>query len=185
MTALSLQQVEPEFTSDAQIIHFPKRGNRRTSKGMTYPPNPLTAEDVNLLLETITPQGPSDIHRLAAARLRALIAVVYRSGVRINEALAFVDSDLHRNDSALLVRHGKGDKRRVVMMDQWGWRELETWMAVRRTLPGGYVFPVLRGATAGGRWSDSDVRRQLHHLERESGVGKRVAPHQFRHGPCG
>lgn len=171
-----------DLSPTAQVINFPKRGGRRTSRGKTYPPDPLLAEDVAHLVDACVPTRPGAEYALTAGRLRALIAVLYRSGLRVNEALALVESDLHRDDGALLVRHGKGDKRRISVMDQWGWRELERWMMLRAAVPDGYVFPVIRGATAGGKWSDHDVRRQLHELGATAGVRKRVAPHQFRHG---
>ena len=42
-------------------------------------------------------------------RLRALIVVLWRAGLRIHEALALSESDLDRRRGALLVRRGKGD----------------------------------------------------------------------------
>lgn len=67
-------------------------------------------------------------------------------------------------------------------MDEWGWRELETWLNARRELPTGPVFCVLRCQNAGGPLSATDVRRQLRDLGKRAGVTRRVAPHQFRHG---
>jgi site-specific recombinase XerD len=46
-------------------------------------------------------------------RLRALIVVLWRAGLRIGEALALAETDLDARRGAMLVRHGKGDKRRV------------------------------------------------------------------------
>ena len=53
-------------------------------------------------------------------RLRGLIVVMWRAGLRIGEVLALTESDLDADRGAILVRHGKGDKRREVGMDQWG-----------------------------------------------------------------
>lgn len=41
-------------------------------------------------------------------------------GLRIGEALALTESDLDSNRGAILVRHGKRNKRREVGMHQWG-----------------------------------------------------------------
>jgi len=54
-------------------------------------------------------------------RLRALIVVLWRAGLRIGEALALAETDLDARRGAVLVRHGKGDKRREVGMDSWAW----------------------------------------------------------------
>ena len=57
-----------------------------------------------------------------AIRLRGLIIVLWRAGLRISEALALAESDLDLHRGAILVRHGKGGKRREVGMDRWGKR---------------------------------------------------------------
>jgi site-specific recombinase XerD len=44
-------------------------------------------------------------------RSRALIAVLWRAGLRIPEALALTESDIDAARGSLLIRHGKGDKR--------------------------------------------------------------------------
>jgi integrase len=50
-------------------------------------------------------------------RLRALIVVLWRAGLRIHEALALSESDLDARRGSLLVRRGKGGRRREVGMD--------------------------------------------------------------------
>jgi site-specific recombinase XerD len=55
-------------------------------------------------------------------RLRAIIVILWRPGLRISEALSLNETDLDLNRGSLLVRHGKGDKRREVGMDRWGKR---------------------------------------------------------------
>lgn len=84
-------------------------------------------------------------------------------------------------DYAVVVRRGKGGKRRVSAMDEWGWRELQPWLQIRRELPVGALFPVLRGPTAGRPWSDSYARHQLRTLALVAGIRRRVHPHAFRH----
>lgn len=59
-----------------------------------------------------------------AARLRALIVVLWRMGLRIHEALALSEADLDERRGSLLVRRGKGGRRREVGMDDWTWEQL-------------------------------------------------------------
>lgn len=47
-------------------------------------------------------------------RLRALIIVLWRAGLRIGEPLARSQTDMDARRGAILVRHGKGNKRREV-----------------------------------------------------------------------
>jgi site-specific recombinase XerD len=49
---------------------------------------------------------------LHGLRTRALIVLFWRAGLQISEALALGESDLHPATGGVLVRHGKGAKRR-------------------------------------------------------------------------
>ncbi len=115
------------------------------------------------------------------ARLRGLIIVLWRAGLRISEALTLNETDLDSDRGALLVRHGKGDKRREVGMDRWAWSHLEPWLELRRTLPVGRLFCVVRGPTRGRPCAPAGIRAQLHHAAVAAGVRRRFAPHQLRH----
>ncbi len=55
-------------------------------------------------------------------RVRALIVIVWRAGLRIGEALDLAEPDLEPARGAVLVRAGKGGRRREVGMDRWGKR---------------------------------------------------------------
>jgi len=116
-----------------------------------------------------------------AVRLRGLIVVLWRAGLRISEALSLNESDLDVQRGAILERLGKGGKRREVGMDRWAWEQLSPWLQVRTTLPIGALFCVLRGPTAGRPWAAAGVRSQLHHAAMHAGVRRRFAPHQLRH----
>jgi integrase len=59
-----------------------------------------------------------------ARRLRGLIVILWRAGLRIQEALSLAEADLDHRRGALLVRNGKGGRRREVGMDEWAWEEL-------------------------------------------------------------
>ena len=65
-------------------------------------------------------------------RMRALVGVLWRAGLRIGEALALVESDLDPTRGSILVRHGKGDKRRESGIDDWAWDQVGPWWAARR-----------------------------------------------------
>jgi len=57
---------------------------------------------------------------------------------RISEALALTETDVDARRGALLIRHGKGDKRREAGMDDWGFeptRPQQHRCSVRSTLP--------------------------------------------------
>jgi site-specific recombinase XerD len=68
-------------------------------------------------------------------RARALIVLLWRAGLRISEALALAESDLDHMAGGVLVRRGKGGKRRHVGMDRWGWQQIDPWLERRVALP--------------------------------------------------
>ena len=122
---------------------------------------------------------PVDRHGL---RLSAMIVVLWRGGLRIQEALDLTESDLDARRGSILVRAGKGNKRREVGMDPWAWSDhLAPWVACRTELPLGPLFCVIDGATRGRPWSATAVRAELRRYALAAGVRRRCAPHQLRH----
>jgi site-specific recombinase XerC len=57
-------------------------------------------------------------------QLRGVIVVLWRAELQISEALALNESDLDSEPGAVLVAHGKADKRREVGIDRWAWEQL-------------------------------------------------------------
>jgi site-specific recombinase XerD len=114
-------------------------------------------------------------------RLRAMIVMLWRGGLRVHEALALTEHDLDPRRGSVLVRHGKGGHRREVGMDTWGWEQLRPWLAKRLEMPVGPLLCVIDGPTRGRLWSASAVRGELRRHAVEAGVRRRFAPHQLRH----
>jgi integrase len=141
---------------------------------MRYPADPPTVDEIVAVMRTVG-------HRVDGRRLRALIVLLWRAGLRISEALALQESDLDRSRGAVLVRRGKGGKRREVGMDRWAWQQVDRWVEIRRRLPTGALLCVIHGPTAGRHWEASAARKQLHHAAAAAGVRRRFAPHQLRH----
>src|ERR1700729_1356251 len=108
-------------------------GRAPRNKGMQYPPDPPRAEEMVLVMR----QAGHDRHGL---RVRALVAVLWRGGLRISEALALSETDIDSQRGSLLIRHGKGDKRREAGMDQFGFEQLAAWLNHRVLLPPGPLF---------------------------------------------
>jgi hypothetical protein len=105
----------------------------------------------------------------------------WRAGLRIGEALDLGETDLDSSRGAVLVRRGKGGRRREVGMDRWAWSQVETWLARRRGFPVGALLCVIRGATCGRGWDQSSARKQLARTAARAGMRRRFAPHQLRH----
>lgn len=83
------------------------RGRPPRNKGLRYPPDPPTVEEI----VTVTRAGgPTK----TGIRMRALIVLLWRAGLRISEPLALGESDLDPHRGAILIPQGKGGKRRDV-----------------------------------------------------------------------
>ena len=82
-----------------------------------------------------------------------MIVVLWRAGLRIQEALALAEHDLDQRRGSILVRNGKGGRRREVGMDEWGWEQLRPWLTARLELPVGPLFCIIDGPTRGRPWS--------------------------------
>src|SRR4051794_39268893 len=149
-------------------------GRPPRNKGMRYPADPPTVEEIIAVMRAAG-------ERPHGARLRALIVVLWRGGLRIQEALALAERDLDRRRGSLLVRHGKGDKRREVGMDEWGWEQLRPRLEHRSWMPIGTLLCIINGPTCGHPWSGPAARTQLRCLALAAGVRRRFAPHQLRH----
>jgi site-specific recombinase XerD len=90
-------------------------------------------------------------------RARGLIVVLWRAGLRIQEALDLTELDLDPRRGSVLVRHGKGGHRREVGMDDWGFEQLGCWLKVRQAVPVGPLFCVISGRA----WPQSAARADL------------------------
>jgi len=80
------------------------RGRPPRNRGEQYPADPPTVEEIVAVMRAVG-------DRAEAHRLRALIVLLWRAGLRISEALTLQESDLDASRGAVLVRRGKGDLR--------------------------------------------------------------------------
>jgi integrase len=143
------------------------------NKGMRYPADPPTVDEIVAVMRYAT----NDRH---GYRLRATIVVLWRAGLRLQEGLALSEHDLDPRRGSLLVRRGKGGRRREVGMDEWGWEQLRPWLAARAELPPGPLFCIIDGRTRGRAWSAAAVRREFRRVATRAGVRRRFVPHQLR-----
>ena len=134
----------------------------------------LTSEEIELLMRQCSRRAPTGV------RNRALIAVLWRCGLRIGEALALAVKDLDPDSGTLVVQRGKGGKRRVVGVDAGTIALIGRWLELRRKrgIPGGSpLFCSLRGAAV----DQSYIRHLLPRLARKAGIERRVHAHGLRH----
>ena len=149
-------------------------GRVPANKGRTYPAEVLTPDEVLALL------GQCSTTSSLGLRHRALITVLYRTGVRCSAVLALRLKDVDLQGGSVAVLHGKGDRRRTVGIDPGAVAIVEAWIERRRELglpADAPLFCTLRGTPM----DSAQVRLLLPRLARRAGIAKRVHPHGLRH----
>ena len=137
-------------------------------------PRPLSVEQVLRLIETPDPQ------RTRGLRDRAMLSLMYASGLRVSELLGLKlrDVDLARG---VLAAYGKGGKRRLVPIGEVALQHLEAHLAAqpaaRRLAAEGWVFH----RPSGKPWTRQMVWKLVSQHARSAGIPGRVHPHRLRH----
>ena len=88
-----------------------RKGQHPPNYGLKLPAEVLTASEVRALMAACPRRGPPGV------RNRALIVVLWRGGLRSAEALDLELRDIDQAAGTVTVRHGKGNRRRVVGLD--------------------------------------------------------------------
>jgi integrase/recombinase XerD len=151
-------------------------GNRDKRFG---PATVLEEEDIRAILAMFSRRTPS------AIRNRALVLLLWRTGLRITEAVSLElrDLQLQRVSPTLIVRNGKFGKQRVVGIHQEALVALERWLEQRPGLGVGrcrFVFCTFSSNNQGRSISPAYVREMLKKKAEKAGVTGRVHPHAFR-----
>ena len=144
-------------------------------------PKALSEEEVGRLLDAPVGDGP------AVLRDRAILEVLYGTGVRVSElvGLSLGDVDL---DAALIRAFGKGSKERIVPVGVPAVRALVAWLGPggrpdlapaqwRRRGDAEAVFLNVRG----GRLSRQGAWDVLNRYARQVGLEGKLSPHVLRH----
>jgi integrase/recombinase XerD len=172
----------------AAVLEGPKR-----ARGL---PKTLTLAEVDRLLRTATAYDPkaSAPMRLRTARLACLIEMLYATGLRVSELVALPTSAA-RHDARVIVVRGKGNKERLVPLNDAAKRATANYLALlaqagRETTHS--ILPRKRGREQ-SRWlfpsfGDSGhltrqhLARELKTLAAAAGLrASQVSPHVLRH----
>jgi len=116
----------------------------------------------------------------AGARDTAILAVLYIGGVRRTELVDLAVADYTADPPTLRIRHGKGDKERLVPLTASAGAALAAWLACRGTRSGQLFLPVSQtGEVYGEGLSSIAVYNMLHKRATQAGVAH-LSPHDLR-----
>ena len=112
------------------------------------------------------------------ARDAAMLALLYGCGLRRSEAVAVQLADY--DAGAVTIRHGKGDKERVVYCQPAGQAAVDAWIARRGSWPGALLCPLVKGGHVEQRaMTPQAVLMRLRFLAKRAKV-KQFSPHDLR-----
>ena len=92
--------------------------------------------------------------RLRAARLNCLLEVLYATGLRVSELVALPASAARRDERMLIVR-GKGNKERLVPLNESAKQAMRDYLALREE-----AAKPKKGAIKASKWLFPVVRRE-------------------------
>ncbi|ABE61378.1 tyrosine recombinase XerD subunit [Nitrobacter hamburgensis X14] len=167
----------------AAILSGPKRGRSL--------PKVLSIADVDRLLACAkaameTPDA-SPARRLRAARLYCLLEVLYATGLRVSE-LVSLPLSAARRDARMIVVRGKGNKERLVPLNEASRQAMADYLAAMADRRGAdkavavqpkWLFPSFGES---GHLTRQHFARELKELAAAAGLAPRlVSPHVLRH----
>jgi len=138
-------------------------------------PSFLTVEEMERLLKA------ADLSKPIGQRDRALLEMLYASGLRVSELAGLNLEQVNLNTNEIRV-WGKGSKERVVLMGKPAATALSAYLSQGRPeLLGKRRSSALFINRDGGRLSQRSIQRMLEKYARVAGIDKRVHPHTLRH----
>ena len=167
----------------AAILSGPKRG-----RGL---PKVLSIADVDRLLVRAKALAEaaeaSPLQRLRGMRLYCLLEVLYATGLRVSELVALPLS-ASRRDARMIVVRGKGDKERLVPLNEASRQAMADYLAAiealktekkKNTAASKWLFPSFGES---GHLTRQHFARDLKELAGSAGLSPRlVSPHVLRH----
>ena len=161
----ALARPSPRVTLNPALgVRAPKAGRRL--------PHTLDADQMGRLLEI--PAGGG-----LTARDRALMELLYSSGLRLAELVGLDLTDLDLKDRTVRVL-GKGRKARIVPVGRLALAALRAWLEERTQLTGAEQ-PALFVGRRGRRLGPRAIQMRVDYWAKRQGLSQRVHPHMFRH----
>ena len=165
----SYMVIEKEISKNpAELLESPRLGRKL--------PDILSIDEITKIIEQIdlsTPEGE---------RNRAMLELLYGSGLRVSELINLKISEINFNENILLVT-GKGNKQRLVPMGELARKQVLIYMEYIRphiNIKKGFedfLFVNRRGSSLSRQMIFIVIKNQVEKL----GIRKKISPHTFRH----
>ncbi|MFC1715378.1 tyrosine recombinase XerC [Candidatus Poribacteria bacterium] len=146
-----------------------------TPKAQRKLPEFLERSEVEALLEA------PDVGTIIGLRDRAILELLYSTGMRVSELLSLDITDLDLQTTLVKVR-GKGKKERMLPVGGEAMSALDNYLAYRHELSGGESTQAIFLSLNGSRIPDAkSIRRRIEKYAQAAGIQKKITPHTLRH----
>jgi len=158
------------FLSKKKIIKYSPADEIETPKQEKYLPISMSEDEVERLLSS------PNSNRIIERRDKAMIEILYATGMRISELVNLKLTDVDFNRSVLKV-FGKGSKERLVPYGEKAAEALDIYLRDRKRSDSKNVFLSNRGSqiTRGAFWQRIKI-----YIKREN-LKSSISPHTLRH----
>lgn len=137
-------------------------------------PKALAAPDVEALL------AAPDVSTPIGLRDKAMLELLYATGLRVSELAAVKISDLEL-DVGIIRTFGKGSKERIVPFGDPARDAIIRYMEQGRPASDHHADPALFLSNRGRKLSRQSVWLRIGHYARACGLRQRISPHMLRH----
>jgi len=162
------------MTTEPRRIGRVDRGGQATNAGRQFPAEPLTPAEVAAII------GACSVTSRTGIRNRAMLTLLYRSGLRVSELLAIRPADVNLAKHSIRLGKTKAGRAQTRGFHPKADDALARWLDTRKSLglpSGAPLFCTFDG----GPMADQYVRNLLGRLAAKADVDKRVHPHGLRH----
>lgn len=171
---VSLRQLYLHLQREGVVRANPTE-NLQSPRGWKTLPKYLTVQQVEALLAV------PDLKTPAGVRDRAILELLYGTGLRVSELTALRAADIDRNLGCIRAI-GKGDKQRIVPMGEAAGQALQAYeREARELLRKGKPAPWLFVSTRGNQMTRQAVWGLLAESGKLAGIRQPVTPHLLRH----
>jgi site-specific recombinase XerD len=162
---------------EARVAVNPAASLTMPRQPLRLPRDVLTRKEALLLIEATPELKPRDV------RDRAILEVLYGTGIRRAELIALSIYDVDFDCSTLRIEHGKGDRTRIVPLVRSAHAALRLYTREARGVfaPGAGQLRLFVSSRSGGPLDDADVVRIVRKAAKRAGIAKHVTPHTLRH----
>lgn len=162
--------------AEGYLSYNPAKGIAYAKVPTQLPKTILTPQEAKKLIKT------PDIHTPLGYRDRAMLEVLYSTGIRRNELRNLKPQDVDCEKGFLRVTQGKGDRDRIVPLGKIACKYVENYIRlVRLDLVSKKNSPYLFLTWTGNQMCTGTMRDLIHKYTKKAKINKTVTPHVFRH----